>query len=229
MQTAFEIWQKFIVLPGSLVNGRVGIASQHAIGGLIEILHSKSPKNILEIGAGIGTLTYTILSWARSTGMDQNTNYNFLSVENNDYCLGQLAGNLSEFEGSYRIISSVEDARQTGLLFDLITVDGGGDVPNDMGFMKFDHLLQPKGVIFVEGARIGQREQIQNWYGDRKCIYVKMEARQRLVTSISGSITAKNKPYHLFVFEPGLGEIFSRRTRAMWNHFTVRLARRRAA
>lgn len=229
MQTASQIWQKFIALPGSSVNGRVGIASQNAIGGLIQTLHRRSPLRILEIGAGIGTLTYTILNWARSVGMERNPNYTFISVENNDYCLKQLASNLKGFEGGYRLVSSVEEARQTGLQFDLITIDGGGDVPNDMGFMNFDRLLQHNGAIFVEGARITQREKIKEWYGDRSFIYVKMESTQPLSTSASNEVTAKNKPYHLFIFEPGFQESLSYRTSALRNHYIVRLARRLAA
>ena len=226
MPTAHEIWQKFIALPGSSVEGRVGIASQNAIGGLLHTLDRRNPLRILEIGAGIGTLTFTILNWARSSGMERNPTHALITVENNDYCLRQLAANLKGFEGAYRLVSSVEEARQTGLQFDLITVDGGGDVPNDMGVMPFDHLLQPKGAIFVEGARFTQREKIQEWYGNRPHTYVKMASTQPWVTSASGEIKAKNKPYHLFIYEPSAQEAFSYRAGALWNNFTVRLARR---
>ena len=225
METDSEIWQKFIALPGSIAGEYVGIASQYAISGLLEILYKRSPRRILEIGAGIGTLTYTILSWARSVNMDQKMDYTFITIENNAFCQKQLTNNLISFRDKYCLVSSMDEVRQICTQFDLIVVDGGDDLPSDMGFMAFNNLLQLKGAIFVEGERIIQRQKIREWYGNRLHIYVKMEAAQPHLQSLSGNISATNLPYHLFIFEPNFIEAISYKVGGLLNYTDTRLAR----
>ena len=71
MKESLRIWQRFAARPGAALDGMVGIASEHAIEGLIEVLERYRPRRILELGSGIGTLTYTILATARRLGLDR--------------------------------------------------------------------------------------------------------------------------------------------------------------
>lgn len=205
MKTAEEIWQKFIALPGAVVGDLVGIASQQAIGGLISAIRRYRPRKILELGAGIGTLTYTVLETLSSPGYFQEGDSAFFTVENNEFCLNQLSTNLARFEKRYTIIPSTS-AVPPGIQFDLVIVDGGGDLRGDMGVMDFGDMLAEKGVILIEGNRLFQRNCIQDWYGHRDYLYVKMPAlNPKLVAKSSGKV-GENKPYHLFIFEPELPE-----------------------
>ena len=217
---ATVIWNKFAQLPGSAVNGIVGIASVHAIGGLIRIIRTCRPKAVLELGAGIGTLTYTIAS-----ALPVNTRQ-FYSMENEDFCLSQLPVNLSEFDGKYLLVRSLEEI-PAGLLFDLIVVDGGGELPNDMGMVDFSGRLKPGGVILVEGGRKDQCRRILSWYGMRPHLYCKISPWTPYIRSTVTPGKVKNKPYQLFLFEPSLVlrfhySLLSRVSR-FWEHISWRL------
>jgi len=61
MKESQEIWRKFVSLPGAVVDGNVGIASECSIRGIIEVIAHKKPNCILELGSGIGTMPYAVL------------------------------------------------------------------------------------------------------------------------------------------------------------------------
>lgn len=220
-------WQRFAQLPGAAVDGAVGIASEHAIDGLMQLVRQRRPRRILELGGGIGTLTAAILDTLRDLPGEAR-HAELVTAENNDYCRAQLTANLASHEGRYRLVKSVEEVRDSAgqsELFDLIVVDGGGDLPNDMGVMDFSGLLAPRGAILVEGARLFQRDRIQEWYGHRPFVYAKSRARHLRLRSEAG-LEAKNKPYHLFVFEPQPLEALRLRAGAFANRAGAALRRR---
>jgi hypothetical protein len=95
-----------------------------------------------------------------------------------------------------------------------------------MGVMKFDNLLSQSGCIFVEGNRSFQRQKILQWYGKRPYLYTRMVASQQIVISQSTGQTAKNKSYHLFLFEPEPMDQIYWRTVGLVNNMAARLRRR---
>jgi|GEM_PF-7089596 len=201
--SSIEIWEKFVELPGASVDGRVGIASEHAIHGVLSVIKRKKPKKILELGAGIGTLTYAILNSTNAKGIQKDENYVFYTIENNEYCLNQLTINLQDYKGLFTVLSSTNELPED-ILFDFIVVDGGGDLGNDMGVMPFGNMLAPKGIILVEGGRAFQRKKILEWYANRAVIQVKSMATNIVTVSRISSTKIVNKPYHIFIFEPNL-------------------------
>lgn len=224
MRESERIWQRFAALPGAAVDGVAGIASEHAIGGLLALVRGRRPTRILELGAGIGTLTFTILEAVTELGIDRRPGYAFYTIENNEFCLGQLAGNLGGFAGRYRILRSTDELPK--LRFDLIVVDGGGDLGNDMGVMSFDDRLARGGAILVEGGRSFQRQLIERWYGHRSFVYGKFTASNPTLSARRVELEAKNKPYHLFVFEPGAFEGTMLRCKSFGNQLGTRIRRR---
>lgn len=195
------IWQRFVELPGAAVNGVVGIASEHAIAGLIGAMRKERPRAILELGAGIGTLTYTVLKAAADLGIDREAGFRFVTIENETFCRRALEGNLADYQGRFQLLDSTK-LIPSGDSFDLIIVDGGGDLPNDMGVMEFGGLLNAGGSILIEGSRGFQRDRIERWYGHRQYVYLRSSPRRSWSISDDGSRSAKNKPYHLYRFEP---------------------------
>ena len=226
METASDIWQKFAALPGAAVDGRVGIASEYAISGLINAIRHYRPIRILEFGSGIGTLTYTVLRAAADQGLNQQPGFTFYTVENNPFCLEQLASNLHDFDADGYHLVAAPDVIPAEMKFDLIIVDGGGDVGNDMGIMAFDNRLNPGGVIFIEGFRRFQRGLIQQWYGSRPHAELSLYPARVSIHSAVNGLVAKNKSYHLFVFEPSAVESLRLRLVRLWNATATRLARR---
>jgi len=227
MQVSEEIWQTFISKPGAFVGDVVGISSEQAIGGVITTICKYNPLKILELGAGIGTLTYTVLKTVTSLNNHRNNEYAFFTVENNEFCLNQLTINLFGFDGMYTVIPSTE-ALPIGILFDFIIVDGGGDLDGDMGIIPFGNMLAQNGIILVEGGRAFQRDCIKEWYGARQYVYVKMPAWKQTIVANSSGKTASNKPYHLFVFEPAWFNKLTLKIRSFILNRILRIRRRLA-
>ena len=196
-----DIWRRFADRPGATLDGIVGIASEHAIGGLLEVIRRHRPRRVLELGAGIGTLTYTILAAADELDFSE---FHLSTVETESFCLKQLPLNLTDFAGRYQLLASLDEPKQKAECFDLIVIDGGGDLPNDLGVLDFSGLLAANGGILVDGGRRYQRELIERWYADRDFVYLK--SRCLGGDLVIDGIRSKNKPYHLFVFEPSRGE-----------------------
>jgi protein-L-isoaspartate O-methyltransferase len=146
MITARGIHDRFKDLSGSEY-----IASEDAVAGLIRILRRYKPRRILELGSGIGTLTFAITAvMDEARGRD----YRLVMIENNDFCRSQLVVNLAGKIARGTLIRDVDEI--SGGEFDLIVVDGGSDT--DVGYMTF---LSSRGMIFVEGDREPQRTLIE--------------------------------------------------------------------
>lgn len=228
MKKSMAIWRKYVLLPGAIVGDSVGIASEQAISGVLNCINKFRPLRILELGAGIGTLTYTALNAVVRQQIHKQKGYAFFTIENNDFCLQQLRVNIKDFDGLYAVLSSTKDLPQD-LLFDLIIVDGGGDLDGDMGIMFFGDRLAQKGVIFVEGTRKFQRDLIESWYGARKHVHVKMPAFKTHLSDNTNKMRAHNKAYHLYRFEPSWLDVLELRLRSSFTSIAVKILRRLAA
>jgi hypothetical protein len=139
-EQAEEIFQRFRSLPGAHE-----MASPCAIEGLLTTVERYRPRRILEVGAGIGTLTAAILAAAP-------TNARIASVEDNAYCLEQLAINLGTGFERVTVLASTDDL--TGE-FDLVVVDGH-QLIDIVGY------IARNGLVFVEANREAQRDAVDN-------------------------------------------------------------------
>ncbi len=152
LNTDKEIYQWF-----SRSSGSEHIASWNAIKGLSRVLKRHAPTRLLEIGAGIGTLTYIVLASNRR----KRTVAEFTVFEDNSYCINSLKKNLSVFENQYTLVNNLTQDLNQGQKYDFIIVDGGP--PN----LNVDKLLSNYGIVFLEGNRSNQREiiesQLINW------------------------------------------------------------------
>lgn len=226
---ALSIWQSFAKRPGATVSGNVGIASAHAIGGLLRVLQKRRPRRVLELGAGIGTLTFTVLDTLSRMGVTDQPDFRFDTVETQPFCLGQLDENLEGFEGKYRVHSDLSEVREAGIAYDLVIVDGGGDLPNDLGVLDFSGLLERRGVILVEGGRAFQRRLIADWYGHRRHVYTKSSAFRAELEVPGQQLRARNKAYHLYLFEPTIRERLTPASTTLLHDLPARVLRRLGA
>ena len=110
-----------------------------------------NPKRILEMGGGIGTISYTLL---------KNSDAFVDIYEVDDFCLNKLKENLSGLEGRYQIIENyriLPPQRE----YDLIIVDGGIGKDWDKGFASsiwfYIHYMESVKLIYIEGKRPLQR------------------------------------------------------------------------
>ena len=126
-------------------SGSEQIASAFAIAVLRATLDQLQPARVLEVGSGIGTLTYILTA---SSGREVH------SVEDNTYCAAELRRNLAGVQHG-RISPGL------GHLHQLIVVDGDQIKPNiALG------LLARGGWILVEGNRRTWRAGLKYGYRD---------------------------------------------------------------
>lgn len=147
---ARAIYTEFGHKPGS-----TQIASEFAIGQLLRFLWSQwsqwlhRPQRILEVGAGIGTLSWVVTEyltllpgWAEA-----------VSVENNPWCQEQWAVNLSGWLTRPMLFDKVPAYE----FYDLVILDGD-QMPDD-GWT----CLAPEATVFVEGNRRAQRARLRQY------------------------------------------------------------------
>ncbi len=121
------------------------IASKIALEALMQVLGKLQPKRILEVGAGIGTMSYMALKY---------TDAHIDLFENNQFCIGELQKNLQGFEGRFTIVSDYKTFSLPSDSYDLCIVDGGTQE------LLRKIIQDAKNIkdIFIEGHRDEQRK-----------------------------------------------------------------------
>jgi len=149
VNTARQIWHRFSRLPGSQ-----HIARQYAVYGLIHWLRKVKPRSVVEVGAGIGTLTYTSLVALNDVHVsDGQPGFRLVTIENNAFCLEQLRQNLG---GMLRQVEVIPDLTQLPASLgnvEFLIVDGG-----DFKETRYYANLAQGAVVFVESHRGDQRK-----------------------------------------------------------------------
>ena len=143
---AVEIYQKFQQQTGS-----ERIATPVNLEALLRLCREIKPQRILELGGGIGTISYTLLN---------NSEAALDIYEDNEFCQKKLRENLAPFMGRFQILETyrlLPPSRE----YDLIVVDGGNGKSWDGGFNQaiwfYLHYLKSVKTIYVEGYRRLQR------------------------------------------------------------------------
>jgi len=121
------------------------IASKFALAHLAAILRTHKIESVLEIGAGIGTMTYLLLSMLPDSAAVECT-------EDNEICLSSLDANLPREMRSRLIIH--RHAHLVAGAFDLVVIDGA---VNGVTASVF----KAGSVCFAEGKRTKERRTIQ--------------------------------------------------------------------
>jgi len=190
-QYADEFYKKF-----SKAEGNQHIASLFAIKKIIDVVRFNQPKNILEIGLGIGSISYSIIEFSKN---EKNT-INYYGTENNKFCLNQLPKNLEDNYEKIKLFSDLEKIPKN-IQFDFIIIDGADESLEDI-----KNLMTENAVIFIEGDRSIQLSKVKdlfpnhlfvhtisnykdpiwgpfttaNWSGGGKLIYINPTVRQKI-------------------------------------------------
>lgn len=130
--------------------GSGAIAGTATLKAIIDLVQKNKPLSVLEIGGGIGTISYAIL---------KNCAASLDIYEQNDFCIKKLKENLKGLENRYTIISSYNQLPPKRE-YDLIVVDGGKG-QRDGGYPQviaaYIHSLRSIKTIFIEGQRKSQK------------------------------------------------------------------------
>lgn len=138
---AFSIYNTFKQKRGS-----EHISSPVGINVLIDIVIELQPKSILEVGGGIGALSYTALKYS---------NAHVDIFEDHPFCLSELKKNLKGFENRYTLLTDYENFTLPRDSYDLVIIDGGGHY----FIYNLISACRHVGRIFIEGGRAEQRKQ----------------------------------------------------------------------
>lgn len=143
---ALETYRTF-----SAKDGSQHIATPITIQALIDLNKEMPIRYVLEMGAGIGTISYTLLKY---------TDANVDLYEDNHFCQGELAKNLSGFTERCKLLTDYSQ-KPTRSSYDLFVVDGGSGKGEDGGRMKIVQFLAAAlddvKVCYIEGGRHTQR------------------------------------------------------------------------
>jgi len=124
----------------SRLEGAEHIASVCSLQWLAAVLRTFRPKRVLELGAGIGTMTELLLT--PQFGVEK-----VYSTEDNAFCLAALRRNLPRLDGRLELLTTGEDLRKIEGDLDLIAGDGGFYSP-----LEFCH-SRAGTILFFEGSR----------------------------------------------------------------------------
>ncbi len=163
--------------------GNQHIASEYAILKLQELIDHFKPKNVLEVGLGIGAIAGSLLVI--------NENLEYAGTEDNEFCLGALKTNLDENFRKLKVFSKLSEVPDQK--FDLIIIDG-----KDPDLEHIRQLVAHRGIIAIEGDRKSQLQFLEIVF-----------PKNRLVHSIS---IRKNKiysPYSVQEWQGGLKVMFT--------------------
>jgi hypothetical protein len=159
------VHERFASRPGSQY-----IASIFALANLAALLRRHQPRSVVEFGAGIGTITYMLLTYGSEDRL-------VVSTEHHPYCLEQLKSNIpAELWKRLTVISDGSEPRGE---FDLAIIDGS-QPESDEG-----NILRPGLICFVEGGR------------DKGQALIQERARQRALVCNFKRYRERRQPFRL--------------------------------
>src|SRR5262245_10272146 len=139
--------------------GSEHLANRVAIEAVLQTVRQLKPRKVLEIGAGIGTVSYAVL---------KHTDAELVAVEHNEFCRQEMRKNLAGLR-SYTVCDYGDIRPQQ---YDLVVVDGGSGEGLDGGGPGFTEYALSGGakVVFVEHNRFEQRREARKAMS-KHCLY----------------------------------------------------------
>ncbi|HLA56791.1 MAG TPA: hypothetical protein VK623_11850 [Flavobacterium sp.] len=152
---AIQNYKRFCEMEGSEY-----IASEFAIEIILKLIKKYDVKNILEMGLGIGSISDSVLKFAKQ----HNRSINYVGTEANEFCLNALKTNVEDYGkiDLYPELAAVKDTK-----FDLIVIDG-----YDSNFQQIVKYCKGDTIIFIEGDRKPQTNNILEFFPNSKHVNV---------------------------------------------------------
>ena len=146
----------------SELDGNQYIASEFALKAILRVVENYKAKNILELGVGIGCITFGIMEFSGKN----NLNINYIGTESNEFCLKVLPNYLKEYYNKIQIFPELKDVRSSEK-FEIIIIDG-----KDENIKDIESLIANNGIIIIEGDRIPQLNIIRSIFP--KSVYTRV-------------------------------------------------------
>lgn len=130
----------------SNLEGNKHIATEFALKTILKVVHKYQPKKVLELGLGIGSISYSILDYCLKS---KNT-IEYFGTEKNEFCLNAIKEYLNDFYYKIKLFDSFQNV-PVDAVFDLVIIDGSDDFIKKVG-----SCISKNGIIIIEGDRIPQ-------------------------------------------------------------------------
>jgi hypothetical protein len=148
------------------LEGNQHIASEFALKKIIDIIENYKIKNVLELGLGIGSISFCVLEFASK----KHQNIHYTGTESNEFCLKVLPKYLKLHFDKIQIFNNLNNVNLTKK-FDLIIIDG-----KEENLLKVKDMISERGIIIIEGDRMPQLELVKSVFSKHK--YVRIISNQ---------------------------------------------------
>lgn len=138
------------------------IVSEFALFQILNLIKSYRIKHILEVGVGIGTISGSILKYARL----ENFPVNVSGTEANSFCVNQIPLNLKQDYNRLKLFRNLKNIPNDEQ-YELIIIDGVEE-----NIRAITKLLKPRGIIVVEGDRAPQVNLIRKIFPQSKYVHL---------------------------------------------------------
>jgi len=140
MTNPHEIWRYF-----SMRLGSQEIASPFALATILWLYRDVAPQYTLEVGHGIGTVTYLLAVWGSRRD-------SLVAVEDHPWCVEQAKANLGHWSATVLWYDKVPQY----MAFEFLVIDGP-----QIGAMEYEKVLAPRALVIFEGNRREQRRVLE--------------------------------------------------------------------
>jgi hypothetical protein len=150
----------------SNLDGNQHIASEFALKKIIDIIKNYKIKNVLELGLGIGSISFCILEFSK----EYNKQIEYTGTESNEFCLEVLPKYLKEHFNKVQIFKGLNEVPNNNK-FEMVIIDG-----KDENLIEVKKIISNRGIIIIEGDRKPQLELLKNIFSDH--LYVRLISNQ---------------------------------------------------
>ena len=151
----------------SNLEGNQHIASEFALGKIIDFISKYKVKSVLELGIGIGSISFCVLEFFK----EKNEMIKYIGTESNEFCLSVLPKYLKSNFSNIEIFNNLNDV-STDLKFQMVIIDG-----KDENLLKIKELISKNGIIIIEGDRQPQLKLIKSIFP--KHLYVRLISNRK--------------------------------------------------
>lgn len=144
------------------LEGNQYIASEFALKTILKVVENYKVKNILELGVGIGCISFCLLKFS----VENKLNINYIGTESNEFCLKVIPNYLKEYYKKIQIFDELKEVKSDEK-FEIIIIDG-----KDENIKEVESLIANNGIIIIEGDRIPQLNIIRDMFP--KSIYTRI-------------------------------------------------------
>lgn len=149
------------------LEGNEYIASEYVVYKIIEMIRKFDLRDLLELGAGIGTIADIVLNYSYFNKHPLN----YVATEANNFCKTALKDNIDRYT-DLKIVEKIEDIPKDKK-FDLIIIDGS----ENLDLLKI--FCKDRCIILIEGDRMEQTNKVLSIFPQGHYVHLTSLSRKK--------------------------------------------------